>query len=260
MLAMQELGCFQLPGIVYRSLQHGAVHYHAATWGDGRGWMAQQWASGSRHGISVHSKCHQKKLCPVMWKPGFFREENTSPKCQTPSNLPTQVSYDDELHSGQDPNVDDKHADELPWDGFWQFAQKFFGYANRLLQQLFSTWTLLLRSHAVVIAAVCGFALSCWNTHGLPWNTHHLEGSICCSKTFIYLSASIVPSKTCKLIISYALMHPHTIRDACFWTECWSQARRSPSSLARRTQHRTKRRFWTMFTYGFLKTIPQTLL
>ncbi len=31
MLAMQELGCFQLPGIKYRSLQHGAVHYHAAT-------------------------------------------------------------------------------------------------------------------------------------------------------------------------------------------------------------------------------------
>ncbi len=31
MLVMQELGCFQLPGIVYRSLQHGAVHYHAAT-------------------------------------------------------------------------------------------------------------------------------------------------------------------------------------------------------------------------------------
>ncbi len=30
-LAMQELGCFQLPGIVYRFLQHGAMHYHAAT-------------------------------------------------------------------------------------------------------------------------------------------------------------------------------------------------------------------------------------
>ncbi len=52
-------GMFQLPGIVYRSLHHGAVHYHAATWGDGRGWMAQQWASGSHHGLSVHSKCHQ---------------------------------------------------------------------------------------------------------------------------------------------------------------------------------------------------------
>ncbi len=67
---------------------------------------------------------------------------------------------------------------------------------------------------SVVIAAVCGFPLSCWNTR-------HLEGSICCSKTFIYLSAFIVPSKTCKLPIPYAHMHPHTIRDAGFWTECW---------------------------------------
>ncbi len=58
MLAMQELGCFQLPVIVYRFLQHGAVHYHAATWGDGLRWMVQQWASGSRHGISV-PKFHQ---------------------------------------------------------------------------------------------------------------------------------------------------------------------------------------------------------
>ncbi len=31
MLAMQELRCFQLPGIVYRSLQHWAMHSHAAT-------------------------------------------------------------------------------------------------------------------------------------------------------------------------------------------------------------------------------------
>ncbi len=59
MLAMQELGCFQLSGIVYRSLQHGVVHYHAATWGDGRGWMTQQLASVSHHSISVHSKCHR---------------------------------------------------------------------------------------------------------------------------------------------------------------------------------------------------------
>ncbi len=55
----------------------------------------------------------------------------------------------------------------------------------------------------------------------LPWNRRRLEGSICCSKTFIYLSAFIVPSKTCKLPIPYALMHPHTIRAAGFWTECW---------------------------------------
>ncbi len=61
-------------------------------------------------------------------------------------------------------------------------------------------WTagrsLLLWSHAVVIIAVCGFALSCWNRRCL-------EGSICCSKTFTYLSAFMVPSKTCKLPIPY---------------------------------------------------------
>ena len=31
MQAMEELGHFQCPGVVYRSLQHEAVHYHAET-------------------------------------------------------------------------------------------------------------------------------------------------------------------------------------------------------------------------------------
>ncbi len=94
----------------------------------------------------------------------------------------------------------------------------------------FSTRTLLLLSHAVVIASVCGFAL-------FFRSTRSLEGSICCSKTFIYLSAFIVPSKTGKLPKPYALMHPHIIRDAGFWTEHWWLTGRSPSSLARRTWH-----------------------
>ncbi len=48
-----------------------------------------------------------------------------------------------------------------------------------------------------------------------------------------------MPSKTCKLPIPYAHIHPHIIRDAGFWTERWLHAGRSPSSLARRT-----RRLW----------------
>ncbi len=71
-------------------------------------------------------------ICPVQRKPGFIREENTSPKCQTPSNVsicPLKSVTDE----------DDEHADELLWDGFWQFVQKLFGYVNRLLQQL-SGW------------------------------------------------------------------------------------------------------------------------
>ncbi len=46
-------------------------------------------------------------------------------------------------------------------------------------------------------------------------------GGICCFKTFIYRSAFTVPSRTCKLHIPYAFMHPHTIRDAGFLTERW---------------------------------------
>ncbi len=116
----------------------------------------------------------------------------------------------------------------LAWYRF-PAAEEFVVVFDVLQAGQFSTQTLLLRSHAVVIAVVCGFALSCWNTR-------HLEGSICCSKIFIYLSAFIVSSKTCKLPIPYALMHPHTIRDAGFWTERWWHAGRSPSSLARKTR------------------------
>ena len=35
MQAVEELGHFQLAGIVYRSLRHGDVHYHVETRGDG---------------------------------------------------------------------------------------------------------------------------------------------------------------------------------------------------------------------------------
>ncbi len=109
----------------------------------------------------------------------------------------------------------------LTYFSFNDVPNVLYRWRSGLQAGQFSTWTLLLRSHAVVIAAVCGFALSCWNTQGLLWNRRRLVGSICCSKTFIYLSAFIVPSKTCKLPIPYALMHPHTIRDAGFWTERW---------------------------------------
>lgn len=60
------------------------MQYHAATCSDGGGRRAQQWASGSRqYAINkmfvfvVHTA---RKL-------GFICEENTSPKCQTPSNV-----------------------------------------------------------------------------------------------------------------------------------------------------------------------------
>ncbi len=99
------------------------------------------------------------------------------------------------------------------WHIFRLMMHQMFSIGVRSGLQ-FSTRTLLLWRYAVIIAAVCGFELSCWNRR-------RLEGSICFPKRFIYLSAFIVPSKTCKLPIPYALMHPHTIRDAGFSTECW---------------------------------------
>lgn len=57
--AIQVLGCFQLPGIMFTSWQHGSVCYHAATWGDGSISVAQKWASGSHYGFPVYSNYHQ---------------------------------------------------------------------------------------------------------------------------------------------------------------------------------------------------------
>ncbi len=128
----------------------------------------------------------------------------------------------------------------------------------------FSSQTLLLRSHAVVIVAVCGFALSCWNTQGFPWNIRHLEGSICCSKTFIYLSAFIVPSKSCKLPIPYALMHLQGghggLGVSDFQQECQIRTRLTIEHFSTLKQSILNEpwptghdgAFWTMFTYGFL--------
>ncbi len=99
------------------------------------------------------------------------------------------------------------------WHYFCFMMCQIFSIGERsgLQAGQFSTQTLLLRSHAVVIAAVCGLALLCWNRR-------RLEGSICwMSKTFIYLSAFIVPSRTCKLPIPCTLMHPIPLEKQFFW-------------------------------------------
>ncbi len=73
------------------------------------------------------------------------------------------------------------------FDIFCLMMRQMFSIGERFGLQAgqFSTRTLLLQSHAVV----------------LVW-----RGS-CCSKTFIYLSAFIAPSKMCKLPTPYAFMH-----------------------------------------------------
>ncbi len=60
----------------------------------------------------------------------------------------------------------------------------------------------------------CIYMVSCWNTR-------RLEGSICCSKTFILpfsIHSAFQNMQAAHTVCTYA---PHTIIDAGFWTECW---------------------------------------
>ncbi len=70
-------------------------------------------------------RCHTASvICPVQWKPGFIHEKNTSPKCQTPSNVsicPLKSLTTTNCSQVKYPDEDGEHADEVPWNGFWQF-------------------------------------------------------------------------------------------------------------------------------------------
>lgn len=68
--------------------------------------------------------------------------KRTSPQCakHVPESLHTQISYGDELQSGGGaPDENNEHTDVVQLDTFWGFVQKFFCYANWLIQQL-SGW------------------------------------------------------------------------------------------------------------------------
>ncbi len=60
MLAMQELGCFQLPGIVYRSLQHGAVHYFIMLQHEVM--VVDEWHNNGPQDLVVVSLCIQNAI------------------------------------------------------------------------------------------------------------------------------------------------------------------------------------------------------
>ncbi len=79
--------------------------------------------------------------CHVQRKPGFILEENTSPKCQTPSNVsicPLKLVTTMNCSQVETPMRTTSMQMSFP-QTVSDSAQKFFGYANRLLQQL-SGW------------------------------------------------------------------------------------------------------------------------
>lgn len=61
MLAVLKWGCSQL---VYRSLQHGAVHYHAATWG---GWRRMNGTTRCLRNSSRHLRAFKLLSVQHLW-------------------------------------------------------------------------------------------------------------------------------------------------------------------------------------------------
>ncbi len=94
--------------------------------------------SANRSPTRRHTRCLPSALYSENWDSSVKRTPLQSARRHRMWSF-DQVDYDDELQSDRDPDEDDEHADELPWDSFWQFVQIFFGYVNRLLQHL-SGW------------------------------------------------------------------------------------------------------------------------
>lgn len=92
-------------------------------------------------------------------------------------HLPTQVSYDDKLQSGEDPGEDNEPADELPWNSFWQLVQKFFGFANQLLDQLSGCWSQTILQVRKPDVEVLGWRGYTWSAVVRPigWTAEFLE-------------------------------------------------------------------------------------
>ncbi len=61
-------------------------------------------------------------ICPVQWKPGFICEENTSLKCQMPSNVsicPLKSVTTTNCSQADTPMRTTSMQDEITGDGFW---------------------------------------------------------------------------------------------------------------------------------------------
>ncbi len=177
MLAMQELGCFQLPGTCNMGLYIIMLQHEMM--------VVDEWHNIGPQDLVTVSLCIQNAInkmhmCSLSITHACLFHNPTAPMGHSIHNVdissPTQrhtrclpsalysenrdssvkrtlfqsarrhrmlaFAHSSRLRrrrsSGRDPDEEDEHANELPWDGFWQFVHKF-SYANRLLQQL-SGW------------------------------------------------------------------------------------------------------------------------
>lgn len=80
-------------------------------------------------------------------------------------HLPNKVGNDDELQSGLDPDEDDKHADELPWDVFWRFLAKIVCGQN-CFSSCLDGWSQMVLEVKMVDAEAVDWCGHMWSTVG----------------------------------------------------------------------------------------------
>ncbi len=81
-------------------------------------------------------------ICLVQWKPGFIREENTSPKCLTPSNVsicPLKAVKTMNCSQAETPMRTTSMQMSFPETVSDSFCRNYFVFINSFLQQL-SGW------------------------------------------------------------------------------------------------------------------------
>ncbi len=104
-------------------------------------------------------------ICPVQWNSSVKRTPLQSARCHWMWAFAHSSRLRRRTAVRSRPDEDDEHADELPWDGLWQFVQKFFDYANRLLQQLsgggWSQMVLEVKMLYMEVLGWCGYNMWC---------------------------------------------------------------------------------------------------
>jgi hypothetical protein len=120
---------------------------------------------------------------------------------------PTEVGYDAELQSGQNPGENHKHADELPWDGFWRYFccanPRFISCPGGWSQTAYGRdilWTFNYLSTALVDITAVSMPIA------LSLKTWDICGIVMYDKTAHFRVAFIVPSTRCTFVMICCLI------------------------------------------------------